>query len=151
MRLSKITLGLFIACLVAAGCTRKNDIVIPPEFPIGGKGGKATLRITPRHHGKNIDSCVIRLAYDANNFSNKPWDEVKLVTMVDNKPTAIFDSLAPGHYFIYAEGYDPLSELTNGPVDVYGSGPFTVLDSNGKYEIYMDVNEHIDHIHTPHN
>ena len=130
MRLSKITLGLFIACVVAAGCTRDNDIVIPPDFPTGGKGGKATLRITPKHHGKNIDSCIIKLAYDAENFPNKAWDEIKTVSMIDNRPIAAFDSLAPGHYFIYAEGYDPLTDLTDGPADVYGSGSFTILDSN---------------------
>ncbi len=75
MQLSKITLGLLI-CLAAAGCTRDNDIVLPPDAPIGGKGGRATLKIVPRHHGKNIDSCTIKLLYDANNFDNtRAWSE----------------------------------------------------------------------------
>ena len=149
MRLSKITLGLFIACLAAAGCTRDNDIIYPPDAPVGGKGGKAVLRVTPRHHGKNIDSCVIKLAYDNNNFPAKGWDEVKNVVIVNGEPVATFDSLAPGQYFIYAEGWDSYTEITNGPADVYGSGPFYIRDSMAEHHVYMDVNDLIDHVHTP--
>jgi len=149
MRLSKIILGLFMASVVAAGCTRDNEIITPPAAPIGGKGGMATLRITPRHHGKNIDSCIVRLAYDATNFPSKAWDEVTTLSMVDGKPTATFDSLAPGNYFIYAEGWDPMTDLTDGPDNVYGSGAFYVMDSNATYQVYMDVNELKDHINTP--
>ncbi len=149
MRLSKILFGLLITCMVAASCTRKNDVIFPPDPPTGGKGGMAKLRVTPRHHGENIDSCTIKLAYDATNFPQKGWDEVKSVSMIDGKPTAVFDSLAPGKYFLYAEGYDPFAETTNGPVWVYGSGPFTIIDSFSTYDMYIDVNENIDHTHTP--
>jgi len=94
------------------------------EVEVGGKGGNATLKVTPQHHGDNIDSCTIHIKY---NVLDKPSshnyeEEVKCV-MEGGKPVATFTNLKKGNYYIYGEGWDPDIDQA-----VVGGIPYTITE-----------------------
>lgn len=96
-----IVAALLILILGAAGCKREDK---------AGKGGEATLKVTPQHHGKNINDCIIYLKYDQStppSDNTDGYDENVAVTMEDGKPVATFTKLKKGKYYIYGNGYDP--------------------------------------------
>lgn len=138
MRASHIFIGLLIFSAFAAGCVRKTEINEAEKPVIAGKGGFTTLNITPQHHEKNIDSCIIYIKYNA---TKKPatnvYDETVTVTHQDGRPMAKFPGLKRGNYFIYGEGYDPdVAE------PVVGGTSFTIIDTLEKsYDIYLAVSE----------
>lgn len=87
-------------------CSCQHDPGIP--LPIGGKGGAAVLRVTPRHHGRQIDSCTIYIKYDAVNApANGIYDDSAKCIQVDSIPVATFIGLRKGNYFLHGYGWDP--------------------------------------------
>lgn len=138
MRTTHILSGLLALSILAASCARKTEIIPPDPKPVGGKGGNTTLRITPQHHDKRIDSCHIFIKYDATaRPGNMVFDDSMWVTPEDGRPIAKFQGLLKGDYYIYGIGYDPdIAE----PVD--GGTSFTVIDTLlNSYDIYMAVTE----------
>lgn len=108
--------------LLLAACDRNKT-------EIGGKGGNAVLRITPQHHGKNIDSCMIYIKY---NTQDKPasYDDSAWCVKIDNKPVATFSNLKKGNYYLYGYGYDPgIAKAVKGGVP-YTISSETTLDYN---------------------
>lgn len=97
-----------LSALSFAACKSKDD---PAPASIGGKGGKATLNVTPRHHGKQIDSCTIYIKYNATDApSNGYYDDSLRCTPVGGIPVASFTGLKKGNYYLYGYGWD--SSLT---------------------------------------
>ena len=47
------------AMLMFAACERDDKQTVT----VGGKGGNATLKVTPQHHGDNIYNCIIFIKY----------------------------------------------------------------------------------------
>lgn len=90
-----------------------------PE-PIGGKGGNAVLKVTPQHHGKNIDSCTIYIKYNAQDKPATFDDSVKCV-MEGGKPVATFSGLKKGKYYLFGFGWDPSIGMS-----VKGGAPYTI-------------------------
>ena len=86
-----------------SSCGRKDEIIEDKA----GKGGNATLLITPQHHGKNIDSCTIYIKYNTLDAPTTPYDDSAICIMSDGKPVASFTGLKKGDYYLYGEGYDP--------------------------------------------
>lgn len=86
------------ACFTLTSCERKDELA--------GKGGKATLKVTPQHHGDNIDSCTIFLKYNAQDLPSE-YDEQLTCVLENGKPVATFSELKPGNYYIYGSGWDP--------------------------------------------
>jgi hypothetical protein len=99
--------------LLLAACKRDDTT-------IGGKGGGAVLRVTPQHHGKNIDSCMIYIKY---NTQDKPasYDDSAKCVLIDNKPVATFPSLKKGKYYLFGYGWDPSIGQA-----VKGGAPYTI-------------------------
>ena len=90
--------GLLSTALMFSSCERKDDMA--------GKGGAATLKVTPQHHGKNIDSCTIYLKYNATDKPSGNYDEQVTCVSENGKPVATFTSLKKGRYYIYGRGWD---------------------------------------------
>jgi len=102
--------------LIAAACHKDKAL------STDGKGGAATLRITPRHHGKQIDSLTVYIKYNAQDApADSLYDDSARCVMVDTIPVATFTQLKAGSYYIYGHGYDP-SILE----DVRGGVPYTI-------------------------
>lgn len=114
--LSRSTLILAVVLLTGVGCRKlkhsesgKTVTQIQGEAPApqGGKGGNATLKITPNHDGLNIDSCMVYIKYDASviPFDNM-FDDSTKARKIDGVPVATFSGLKTGNYYIYGMGWD---------------------------------------------
>lgn len=118
------------AMLLFTACERDEK----DPVPVGGKGGNATLKVTPQHHGDNIDSCTIYLKYNAQDKPSAYDEEVKCV-MENGKPVAIFTNLHKGNYYVFGRGWDPGIEQ-----EVEGGIPYTITEEATK-EITVPVTE----------
>lgn len=110
----------FILCLVCLSCfafSCKKD----SQQDIGGKGGAATLRITPQHHGKNIDSCTIFIKYNTLDMPAGGYDDSARCVLISGNPVATFSGLKKGKYYLYGRGYDTSIFQT-----VDGGAPYTI-------------------------
>ncbi|MEZ5018392.1 MAG: hypothetical protein R2800_15130 [Flavipsychrobacter sp.] len=96
----------------------------PDETEVGGKGGNATLKVTPQHHGKDIPNSKVMIKYNTQELPSA-YDEEVSTTNENGKPVATFTSLKKGNYYIYAKGYD--SSIGQ---DVVGGIPYTVTVEN---------------------
>ena len=89
-----------------------------------GKGGKAVLKITPRHHNKNIDSCTVYLKYNTQNLpADFRFDDSAKCVPEGDKPVATFSGLKKGDYYIYGKGWD-----TTIAQEVVGGTPYTIKE-----------------------
>ena len=61
MRTIKSLLAVLSLSLFTFSCGDRNN----PEPEQAGKGGSTTLKVTPMHHDKNIDSCTVYIKYNA--------------------------------------------------------------------------------------
>lgn len=115
------------ACISFTSCER-DDIVV------AGKGGNAILKVTPKHHSTNIDSCTVSLKYNA---QDKPssYDEVVKCVMENGKPVATFTGLKKGNYYVYGKGWDKSIEQ-----EVEGGIPYTITEEK-TLEINVPVTE----------
>lgn len=130
---TKILLAAVAVTFLASSC-KKDETVDEPELT-GGKGGAATLRITPRHHNKPIDSCTIYIKYKAKDAPTAPYDDSAKVLMVSGTPEATFSNLLKGQYYLYGRGYDPA--ITN---TVKGGIPLEVTEER-EYVVSVPVTE----------
>ena len=142
MRTLYILFSVVIISAIAASCIRENEFVpAPPKLPgVKSDSGRNILRVTPRHHlNENIDSGVVYIAYD-HAVPTGSFNDIKAVELKDGKRAAIFDSLEPGDYYLYATGIDrDLDTLVRG-----GANFRIVPDTTpGKrtYDLYLDVTE----------
>lgn len=125
---SAIAFLTLAACISFTSCERPNDV------EVGGTGGNAILKITPQHHGNNIDSCTISIKYNAQDKPAAYDNEVKCV-MENGKPVATFSGLKKGNYYIFGRGWDPSIEQ-----HVEGGIPYTITEEK-TIEITVPVTE----------
>ncbi|MEO6832462.1 MAG: hypothetical protein ABI169_09670 [Chitinophagaceae bacterium] len=93
-----------ISALSFAACKSKDN----PTPAIGGKGGNATLNVTPRHHGRQIDTCTIYIKYNSTDApTNGQYDDSLQCVLVGGIPVASFTNLKKGNYYLYGFGWDP--------------------------------------------
>lgn len=127
--------NILLACLFLGifSCQRKEP---DPNSnrDIGGKGGNATFKITPKHHGKNIDSSTVYIKYDAQDLPNSYDDSVKCIKE-NGKPVATFNQLKKGKYYLYGQGWD--TTISN---NVKGGIPYTISEEK-TYELTLSVTE----------
>jgi hypothetical protein len=92
----------FVICVVATGCQRPDDAA-----PVtGGRGGMATLIVSPEHHGLYVDSCTVYIKYATNDApANGVYDDSTICVMNDTIPQATFALLKKGRYYLYGVGY----------------------------------------------
>lgn len=99
-----------------------------PDDNIGGKGGKATLKVTPQHHGNNIADCTIYIKYNSQtppSDTTVGYDESAVCVMEDGIPVATFTALKKGNYYILGYGWDPAVSQ-----NVKGGIPFTINEES---------------------
>lgn len=121
------TIALAVLSLtLLASCAKQDPIPTPDPNP-AGKGGNATLLITPKHHGNLIDSCTIYVKYNATE-APATYDDSMKVTMRNGQPTAIFPNLKNGNYYLYGYGWDPSIQDT-----VLGGAPYTIASQDSLF------------------
>lgn len=133
--ITRILTFAFIAgtvAVVATGCRKDKD-------DIAGKGGSATLRITPKHHGIPVDSCRIYIKYNA---QDAPADGVyddstdAIVVGTGVPRMGLFPGLKRGNYYIFGRGWDPaISQV------VRGGTPFNINNDQPQFEVTLPVGE----------
>ena len=100
---SFLTSVFFISVLLLVSgmrCTKPGSSIT------GGKGGGATLVVTPVHLALNVDSCTIYIKYAAVDApANGIYDDSQKVHLSDTTPVAIFAGLKKGEYYIFGDGY----------------------------------------------
>lgn len=104
------------------------------EETLAGKGGNATLTITPQHHGLNIADSKVYIKYNAKNTPSFYDDSVQ-TSMQNGIPTAVFTQLTKGDYYIYGIGIDTSIMQT-----VKGGIPYTIENETAQ-TIYLPVTE----------
>jgi hypothetical protein len=116
MRKIKFVL-FFIAILsTVSACSRKeND-------QNAGKGGTAILNVIPKHHGVsiNIINAKVFIKYNAQDVPIN-YDDSASCSLLSSQPTAIFNGLKTGSYYIYCQGFD-----TTIKQNVKGGMPYTI-------------------------
>lgn len=113
-----------LALSILGSCSRKDD-----EDP-----GLATLKLTPQHHGKNIDSCMVFIKFDAIDVPSG-YDDSAWVKQENGKPVATFTGLKKGNYYLFGKGWDP-SILQ----EVKGGMPYTIKEDK-VIELSLPVTE----------
>ena len=80
--------------MLAAACNKPDE--------------NATLKVTPRHHSRAIDSCTIYIKYNATDApTNGVYDDSAKCVKESGVPVATFRDLKNGNYYIYGYGWDP--------------------------------------------
>ncbi|NDC40506.1 MAG: hypothetical protein EBZ77_02995 [Chitinophagia bacterium] len=113
-RITKITL---LAILLAAGCRTKDRA-------LAGKGGQASLVVTPQHHlvTKNLVQMKVYIRYNSLEApSGNVYDDSANCTTSGGVSTATFTGLNNGDYYIFGQGYD-----TSVKQPVRGGMPFSI-------------------------
>ncbi|HRO42048.1 MAG TPA: hypothetical protein PL009_04405 [Flavipsychrobacter sp.] len=119
-----------ISLLGVISCNRKDG----NDASIAGKGGNATLRITPKHHNDQIDSCKVYIKYNTLDAANT-YDDSTWATQVNGVPVATFSGLKNGEYYLYGKGWDPVLMQ-----EVKGGLPHTISEDR-VYELTLPVSE----------
>ena len=114
--------------LFTISCNRKD------KDEVAGKGGNAILKITPQHHGQDIDSCKVYIKYNTLDAANS-YDDSAWVIQVNERPVAMFSGLKKGNYYVFGKGWDP-SIVQN----VKGGIPYTITEEK-TLEITLPVTE----------
>jgi hypothetical protein len=121
MRARHVVLFILLAvALTSFSCSKRKDKA--------GKGGNATLRVTPQHHGQDVADCTVYLKYDSSvppSDSTQGYDESVVCVMENGKPVAVFTSLRNGKYYIFGYGYDPAVAQ-----NVKGGIPYEITQQN---------------------
>jgi hypothetical protein len=116
---------LIAGLLIFFSACKGND---PEPTPVGGKGGNAILNVTPRHHGRQIDTCTVYIKYNATDApSNGVYDDSAACVLVSGIPVATFSGLKKGNYYLYGYGWDPT--LTP-PQHVKGGFAYPIQEEN---------------------
>ena len=118
MKLSSVFF-ILLGCLATLESCKQNNA----GPPTGGKGGKATLTVTPEHHGQYVDSCTIYIKYATSDApANGVYDDSARCVLADTTPVATFGQLTTGSYYIYGAGY----HAGYVPPNVKGGLPVTI-------------------------
>lgn len=143
MRISHKILGVFAAATILASCVRKSETLEPEALPAGGIGGKATLRVTPQHHKINLGDGVVYIYYAEK--AMPPLDSFDATDTINaGDPTAVFEGLTQGDYYLYVDGTD--YSLEQGMDKVSGGAHFRVIDTLEKtYDLYLQTDNPVHH------
>ena len=112
---------LILLAVFSFSCNRKD------EDSSAGKGGNATLKITPVHHTKYIDSCRVYIKYNAVDAPSGYDDSTWAVT-VNGVPVASFTELKKGSYYIFGTGWDDAQPAGASWWNVKGGIPYTITE-----------------------
>lgn len=84
--------------------------------------GSYTLQVTPKHHGRTIDSCTVYIKYNVVDApANGIYDDSMRCVPVDGSYAATFINVPSGNHYLYGYGWD--AQLTP-PKAVKGGYPY---------------------------
>jgi hypothetical protein len=118
-----------VAMLAVAACNRKDE-----ETDVAGKGGNAVLKVVPKHHDDEIDSCKVYIKYNTLDVASS-YDDSASVIQVNGAPVATFSGLKKGKYYLYGKGWD--ASISK---EVKGGLPQTIAEDK-TYELTLPVSE----------
>lgn len=119
---------------MCAGCKKTNTTGNVNSGTAGGKGGSASLLVTPEHHGEFVDSCIIYIKYGTTDApANGAYDDSAVCVMIDTTPVATFRNLTPGAYYLLAEGF----HAAYVPPYVKGGLPHTIAGKTDTDKLFM--------------
>jgi hypothetical protein len=128
-RLFSVLVSIMFSLTVISGC-RKND-----KGPPAGKGGTMNLRITPQHHGENIDSCMIYIKYNALD-APVGFDDSLACINSEGRSVALFSGLKKGNYYLFGKGWEkPFS------IEVRGGIPYSIRLQDTTLDVFLPVTE----------
>lgn len=118
MKTIKFSHILLLATVILFSCNRKDN------NQTAGKGGAAVLRIVPKHHGiyTNIINAKMYIKYNAQDLPSS-YDDSANCNSLSGQPTAIFNGLKGGNYYLYCQGFD-----TSIKQNVKGGMPYTIAN-----------------------
>jgi hypothetical protein len=97
----------FAAFLLMAVILCWQGCVRPEISHNAGKGGKASLLVSAKHHSAYAAGLTYYIKYNAVNISaDGVYDDSATATLVGGKPVATFSSLKKGDYVVFVTGYD---------------------------------------------
>ncbi len=89
---------LWAGLIALASCSKGSDD--PAPF---------TLEVTPKHHGRPIDSCMIYIKYNSvDPPANGVYDDSARCVPLNGLPVATFSNVKHGNHYLYGYGWDPL-------------------------------------------
>ena len=118
-------------CLMAGSCHKHASCVTSG----GGKGGTASLAVTPTHLNIYIDSCMVYIKYGTlDDPADGIYDDSQkcVLNLPDTIPVATFSNLTPGIYYLYGSGY----HTGYSPPYVKGAASYTVCNEQA-YNTYL--------------
>jgi hypothetical protein len=119
MKIAAYILFIATCCIVVMESCKKPA----PATTGGGKGGNATLSITPEHHGQFVDTCTLYIKYATKDApASGIYNDSAICVIVDTTPVATFTHLTNGTYYIFGVGY----HATYVPPNVKGGLPVTI-------------------------
>ncbi len=102
MKIKTLIFLFLVAAISLPACKPKSSCVNSG----GGKGGFASVSVSPSHYGAYVDSCKIYIKYGTlSTPTNGVYDDSAWCVMVDTIPVATFSNLKAGLYFFYGSGY----------------------------------------------
>lgn len=135
---TRLIFSALIVTAIAIGC-RKNETAVPPADPIGGKGGRTTLKISGKHYTKELDSCTIYIKYNAETMpADMKFDDTANVKNVNGRYMVRFDSLKQGKYYLFAKGRD--LNLVKPYDSLWGGTKYVIQDTlDHTYDLYINT------------
>ncbi len=142
--LSRVLFSVALVVIIGTGCkklestTSGTEVTVTPDGGtpnIGGKGGGASINITPNHDGINIDSCKVFIKYNSSvipkdgNYDDSVW-----ARQVDGSPVGSFTHLKAGKYYLFARGWDLIRSQK-----VRGGIPFTISAAHESTNHYLTL------------
>lgn len=129
MKTILLTLLSGVLMLGFYSCTRKDG-------GTAGKGGKASISCILAHHGvyKNIINGKVYIKYNAQDLPDR-YDDSLNCDFNNGKPTATFNELRSGNYYLYGRGTDTTIGST-----VEGGRAFTI-DAESAQSVTLNVTE----------
>ena len=94
---------IIVSCFaVIISCKKPNGNTITG----GGKGGNATIIVTPEIYDFFVDTCTIYIKYGTLDApANGQYDDSLVCVLVNDTPVAQFKNLTVGLYYLYGVGY----------------------------------------------
>jgi hypothetical protein len=134
MKHQTLLISILFIFLVAAGCKPKASCVSSG----GGKGGTATISITPTHFNSYVDSCMVYVKYGTlNTPADGIYDDSVRCVLVDTIPVATFTNLKAGLYYFYGQGYH------QAPFNAYvkGAANYTMCSEHNQ-SLYLPTDQY---------
>jgi hypothetical protein len=123
-----LSVAVVLVVLAAWGCGKSDSgTVIAPINAGRGDSGRATIFVIPKHNGVNLDTATVYIKYNAQNAPAGAYDDSAKCVPNAGNPTAKFDSLRVGTYYLYCQGmYTDTTGGINKFVYLSGATSYTI-------------------------